>query len=119
MCELPNRADLKINAIAGAISGLVEYSFMYPIDLMKTRMQGINYKSTGVYSSVFDSFKTISKKEGIRRFYRGMPMPFVTILPANAVYWVSYDLFSKGLSVKENVQKDYMAQGNNGLVCIF
>ncbi|KAG8192073.1 hypothetical protein JTE90_025337 [Oedothorax gibbosus] len=111
---MPSSEDLKVNAIAGAISGLVELSFMYPMDLVKTRMQGIKPKSTATYSSVLDSFKTITRNEGVRRLYRGMPMPLVTVLPANAVYFVSYDLFSKGLSVKENVQRDYMAQGVAG-----
>jgi hypothetical protein len=38
-----------------------------------------------LYKGIIDSFKTISKKEGIKGFYKGMTPSLMKIVPASAV----------------------------------
>lgn len=53
---------------AGAMAGAASVFGNTPIDVIKTRMQGLN---ASAYSGTWDCAKDIMKKEGVRGFYRG------------------------------------------------
>lgn len=66
--DLKNKVlPLHIKLATGAIAGAAGTSCIFPIDMVKTRLQS----SSGLYSGPIDCFKKIFTTEGgIRAFYR-------------------------------------------------
>ncbi|KAF2835926.1 mitochondrial carrier [Patellaria atrata CBS 101060] len=94
---LPPNYSLAANMLAGAFAGIAEHSVMYPIDLLKTRLQVINPSPTAVYSGVSNAIMTISRVEGIRTLWRGLSSVVVGAGPAHAVYFASYETVKQAM----------------------
>lgn len=83
--------SLFAQASAGAFAGIVEHTVMYPIDVIKTRVQ----VERGIHSrGILQMIKHITKTEGIRSLWRGLPTIIVGAGPAHALYFGTYE-FSK------------------------
>ncbi|XP_041117811.1 calcium-binding mitochondrial carrier protein Aralar1 isoform X1 [Polyodon spathula] len=73
----------------GAVAGAVGATAVYPIDLVKTRMQ--NQRSTGsfvgelMYKSSFDCAKKVVRYEGFFGLYRGLLPQLVGVAPEKAI----------------------------------
>lgn len=73
----------------GSIAGAVGATAVYPIDLVKTRMQ--NQRSTGsfvgelMYKSSFDCFKKVLRYEGFFGLYRGLLPQLLGVAPEKAI----------------------------------
>ncbi|WEW60619.1 Fe(2+) transporter [Emydomyces testavorans] len=78
--------------LAGAFAGIAEHSVMYPVDLLKTRMQVLNPSAGGLYTGLHNAFTTISRVEGWRTFWRGVSSVIVGAGPAHAVYFGTYEV---------------------------
>ncbi|GBL86410.1 Mitoferrin-1 [Araneus ventricosus] len=105
-------------ALAGAVTGLVEYSIMYPIDLMKTRMQTLRPYSKAKYKSVFSGMLKIKVEEGGFRLFRGMSMPLIASIPAHALYYSSYEMTKRFLSGTEFGTQNPIAQSVAGAIAV-
>lgn len=82
----PN-ASLANNMIAGAFAGIAEHTVMYPVDVLKTRMQIINPSPSAIYSGISNAFQTITRVEGARSLWRGVNSVVLGAGPAHAVYF--------------------------------
>lgn len=89
---LPPNYGLGHNMLAGAFAGIAEHTVMYPVDLMKTRMQIINPSGGGLYTGLSNAVATISRLEGVRTLWRGMSSVIVGAGPAHAVYFGTYEV---------------------------
>jgi len=89
----PPGTPLYKQVIAGAGAGLVEVLIMYPLDVVKTRMQ--LQKGTGhmKYSSIMGTFRTIIAEEGFSNLYRGILAPIFAEAPKRAVKFASNEVF--------------------------
>ncbi|XP_072541218.1 electrogenic aspartate/glutamate antiporter SLC25A12, mitochondrial-like [Salminus brasiliensis] len=73
----------------GSIAGATGATAVYPIDLVKTRMQ--NQRSTGslvgelMYKNSFDCAKKVLRYEGIFGFYRGLLPQLIGVAPEKAI----------------------------------
>lgn len=89
----------------GAIGGAVGATFVYPIDLVKTRMQ--NQRSsklvgqTLVYKNSLDCFKKVIKNEGFLGLYSGLIPQLVGVAPEKAIKLAMNDLVRTILKDKE------------------
>jgi len=88
---LPAAYGLGHNMLAGAFAGIAEHTVMYPVDLMKTRMQIINPTSGGLYTGISNAVSTIYRLEGLRTLWRGVSSVIVGAGPAHAVYFGTYE----------------------------
>jgi solute carrier family 25 aspartate/glutamate transporter 12/13 len=70
--------------ISGLIAGLVGAFAVYPIDVVKTKMQN-QISSNKLYSSGFDCCKKIWNSNGIYGFYRGCLIQLFGVGPEKAV----------------------------------
>lgn len=70
------------------VSGFSVRGILYPIGLIKTRLQ--IQKGNSVYKGTFDAFYKITKYEGASGLYRGFWVNCLTILPSVA-YIASYE----------------------------
>ncbi|KDN47958.1 mitochondrial carrier [Tilletiaria anomala UBC 951] len=73
---------------AGAIAGVTELLCLYPLDVVKTRMQ-LQTKAPvpgqDHYANMMDAFRKIIKSEGPSRLYRGLVPPLMLEAPKRAV----------------------------------
>ncbi|KAJ2360245.1 Fe(2+) transporter, partial [Coemansia sp. RSA 2610] len=94
--ELPATTTLGMHLVAGAAAGIMEHSVMYPVDIVKTRMQVVG--STTMYSGVAQALRSISTTEGMRSLYRGVMSVVLGAGPAHAVYFATYEQTKKVLA---------------------
>ncbi|WBW74542.1 mitochondrial carrier, 2-oxoadipate/2-oxoglutarate [Schizosaccharomyces osmophilus] len=78
---------------AGAVAGISEVLSLYPLDVVKTRMQLTVGKSE--YNGTFDCLKKIVQKEGASRLYRGILPPVMMEAPKRALKFASNDAYGK------------------------
>lgn len=88
--ELPTYARV----ISGASAGAIAQTFVYPLDVVRRRMQ------TGVksYQGVFHALRSIAREEGVTRgLYRGLSLNYLKTLPNVAIYMSLYDILKQAL----------------------
>lgn len=72
---------------------------MYPLDVVKTRIQlqvgGATVKASEQYTGVIDCFSKIIKHEGPSRLYKGITAPILMEAPKRATKFAANDEFSK------------------------
>ncbi|TPX30959.1 hypothetical protein SmJEL517_g05605 [Synchytrium microbalum] len=75
------------NFLLGSVAGALGASAVYPIDLVKTRMQNQRSGKVGsvFYTSYWDCFRTVARVEGARGFYRGLAPQLVGVAPEKAI----------------------------------
>ncbi|XP_037081771.1 calcium-binding mitochondrial carrier protein Aralar1-like isoform X2 [Pollicipes pollicipes] len=88
----------------GAVAGAVGATAVYPIDLVKTRMQN---QRTGsfigelMYKNSFDCFKKVVRFEGVLGLYRGLIPQLVGVAPEKAIKLTVNDLVRDKLTSKQ------------------
>ncbi|KAF9996141.1 mitochondrial aspartate-glutamate transporter agc1 [Entomortierella chlamydospora] len=89
--------------LLGSISGAVGATVVYPIDLVKTRMQNQRSKVVGelLYKNSVDCFKKVVKNEGVLGLYRGLGPQLVGVAPEKAIKLTMNDLVRGHLTDKE------------------
>jgi len=82
------------NFLSGLFAGLVGAFVVYPIDVIKTRMQ--NQKSTNkIYLNGFDCCKKLWATDGLFGFYRGCLIQLFGVGPEKAVKLYAYTYATK------------------------
>ncbi|KAK2801124.1 hypothetical protein FQN50_007851 [Emmonsiellopsis sp. PD_5] len=78
---------------AGAVAGVSEILVMYPLDVVKTRVQLQTGKGAGeeAYNGMVDCFRKIIKNEGFSRLYRGISAPILMEAPKRATKFAAND----------------------------
>ncbi|CAK3970298.1 mitochondrial carrier [Lecanosticta acicola] len=94
---LPPNFSLAANMAAGAFAGIAEHSVMYPIDLLKTRMQVVNPTPAAIYTGIGNAISTISRAEGYMSLWRGLSSVVVGAGPAHAVYFATYEVVKQAM----------------------
>ncbi|KAJ8324387.1 hypothetical protein BDV3_005152 [Batrachochytrium dendrobatidis] len=82
------------NFSLGAIAGAIGATFVYPIDLVKTRMQNQRSKVVGqlLYRNGWDCFKKVVRNEGVGGLYSGLLPQLVGVAPEKAIKLTMNDL---------------------------
>ncbi|KAJ5047553.1 uncharacterized protein L3040_003376 [Drepanopeziza brunnea f. sp. 'multigermtubi'] len=82
---------------AGAVAGVSEILVMYPLDVVKTRIQLQSGTATGenAYSGMIDCFRKIVRNEGFSRLYRGIEAPILMEAPKRATKFAANDSWGK------------------------
>ncbi|KAK4987636.1 hypothetical protein LTR50_004479 [Elasticomyces elasticus] len=82
---------------AGAVAGVSEILIMYPLDVVKTRVQLQTGKGVGEdsYNGMVDCFRKIIRNEGFSRLYRGITAPILMEAPKRATKFAANDEWGK------------------------
>uniref|UniRef100_A0AAR2J810 EF-hand domain-containing protein n=1 Tax=Pygocentrus nattereri TaxID=42514 RepID=A0AAR2J810_PYGNA len=89
----------------GSVAGAVGATAVYPIDLVKTRMQ--NQRSSGsfvgelMYKNSFDCFKKVVRYEGFFGLYRGLVPQLLGVAPEKAIKLTVND-FVRGKAMQKD-----------------
>ncbi|CDR38403.1 CYFA0S02e01288g1_1 [Cyberlindnera fabianii] len=82
--------------LAGAVAGVSEILVMYPLDVVKTRIQlQVGSGAKAEYNGVVDCFTKIIKTEGPSRLYKGITAPILMEAPKRATKFAANDEFTK------------------------
>ncbi|KAG7194453.1 mitochondrial aspartate-glutamate transporter agc1 [Scheffersomyces spartinae] len=74
----------------GSIAGCIGATVVYPIDMVKTRMQA--QRKNALYKNSLDCFKKIVAQEGIKGLYSGLGAQLVGVAPEKAIKLTINDL---------------------------
>ncbi|KAM3419081.1 hypothetical protein BST61_g5033 [Cercospora zeina] len=83
---------------AGAVAGVSEILIMYPLDVVKTRVQiqgRVPVPGQDFYTGMGDCFKKIVANEGFSRLYRGISAPILMEAPKRATKFAANDEWGK------------------------
>lgn len=89
--ELHDGLGFQQYMLAGSVAGMVEHMAMFPVDLVKTRMQMLQSAGGSAHRAVYKAFFAIMKKEGPLGLYRGIGAMGLGAGPAHAVYFGAYE----------------------------
>jgi len=92
--------------IAGGLAGVAEILVMYPLDVVKTRLQlqVTGAGTTAAYTSVTQCLASIVKSEGMGRLYRGIASPIVAEAPKRAVKFSTNEKYKQLFAPIKNDQ---------------
>ncbi|KAJ3058658.1 mitochondrial aspartate-glutamate transporter agc1, partial [Rhizoclosmatium hyalinum] len=91
------------NFALASVAGAIGATFVYPIDLVKTRMQNQRAKVVGetVYKNSWDCFKQVLKNEGFVGLYSGLLPQLVGVAPEKAIKLTVNDFVRRSLANKD------------------
>ncbi|KAL3488120.1 mitochondrial carrier domain-containing protein [Aspergillus germanicus] len=90
----PKPLPFQYQFVAGAVAGVSEILVMYPLDVVKTRVQlqqGTAAAGEEFYTGMFDCFRKIIRNEGFSRLYRGISAPILMEAPKRATKFAAND----------------------------
>lgn len=100
--ELPGGSNSLMNEalknayafLLGSVAGAVGATVVYPIDLVKTRMQNQRSAMVGqvLYKNSLDCFRKVIRSEGVLGLYRGLGPQLVGVAPEKAIKLTVNDL---------------------------
>ncbi|KAF2357453.1 Mitochondrial substrate/solute carrier [Trinorchestia longiramus] len=87
----------------GGIAGIVGVTCVFPLDLVKTRLQNQSIGPNGerMYTSMFDCFRKTFRSEGYLGMYRGSGVNILLITPEKAIKLTANDFFRHHLTTKD------------------
>ncbi|KAJ9450793.1 Mitochondrial substrate carrier family protein B [Diplonema papillatum] len=79
-------------AFSGAVGGFVAQTFVYPMDVVRRRMQ--TTQGPPPYRSIYHALSTIARNEGFTTgLFRGLSLNYMKTVPNVAIYLSLYDVF--------------------------
>jgi solute carrier family 25 phosphate transporter 23/24/25/41 len=97
--------DVPMNNFAtgaiGAFSGALSASVVYPLNVLRTRMQAqgtVLHPPT--YDGIFDVARKTIHAEGLRGFYKGLTPNMLKVAPAVSISYVVYENAKRALGLK-------------------
>ena len=106
--------------VNGGIAGVIGVSCVFPLDLVKTRLQNQKIGPNGekMYSSMLDCFRKTYRAEGYFGMYRGSAVNILLITPEKAIKLAANDYFRHKLTRADGklpVHREMVAGGLAGL----
>jgi solute carrier family 25 phosphate transporter 23/24/25/41 len=85
----------------GAFSGALGASFVYPLNVLRTRLQAqgtVLHPAT--YDGILDVVRATYRTEGLRGFYKGITPNMLKVAPAVSISYVVYENSKRALDLK-------------------
>eukprot|EP00755_Sulcionema_specki_P025511 Sspe_Gene.83491::Locus_54766_Transcript_1_1_Confidence_1.000_Length_1199::g.83491::m.83491/K15113/SLC25A28_37, MFRN; solute carrier family 25 (mitochondrial iron transporter), member 28/37 len=101
-------SDLIPNMIAGSCAGMLEHLVLFPLDTIKTRMQG---EHGSPYHRLTRSIVKIHSEEGVRALYRGVAPATFSAIPAHGAYFSAYEYVKASLMGTTSPSLVYFVSG--------
>ena len=96
--------DFERKLTSGAVAGVIGTTTIYPLDIIKTKLQ------SGQYSSIIECVRDISKT-GFRSFYRGLKANLIGIMPEKAIKLAVNHQFRQYFGSKQNIDPERLSIG--------
>lgn len=89
-----------VTGVIGATSGAIGASLVYPLNVVRTRLQTqgtLMHRAT--YSGIWDVTQKTIQREGYRGLYKGLTPNLLKVAPALSITWVVYENSKKALGL--------------------
>ncbi|XP_073111093.1 calcium-dependent mitochondrial ATP-magnesium/phosphate carrier protein 2 isoform X1 [Elaeis guineensis] len=83
----------------GTISGALGATCVYPLQVIRTRMQAQRTYSTTAYQGMSDVFWRTLQHEGFSGFYKGIFPNLLKVVPSASITYLVYETMKKSLSL--------------------
>lgn len=81
-----SQLPFNITMFAGSIGGILFWSLFYPLDVIKSAVQGDSpYRENKKYNGVVDAVNKLYAEGGYKRFFKGFSPCMLRSIPANSV----------------------------------
>ncbi|KAF9622461.1 hypothetical protein IFM89_031667 [Coptis chinensis] len=84
----------------GTISGALGATCVYPLQVIRTRLQAQRSNSSAAYKGMSDVFWRTLQHEGIRGFYRGIFPNLLKVVPSASITYMVYEAMKKNLALE-------------------
>lgn len=93
----PKQIPFILQFTAGGVAGISEILTMYPLDVIKTRLQLVQTPSASTVqsSSITRALRQIVKTEGVGHLYRGILSPLLIEAPKRATKFAANEFYSQ------------------------
>lgn len=122
--DVSNRPQQKSFSIVpkivnGGIAGIIGVTCVFPLDLVKTRLQNQQIGPNGerMYTSMMDCFRKTYRAEGFKGMYRGSAVNILLITPEKAIKLAANDFFRHKYTTRDGklpIQREMLAGGSAG-----
>ncbi|XP_024376863.1 calcium-dependent mitochondrial ATP-magnesium/phosphate carrier protein 3 isoform X2 [Physcomitrium patens] len=89
-----------LHLCCGTFSGALGATCVYPLQLIRTRLQAQTLKSAVRYTGMADAFRRTYRNEGIRGFYKGWLPNMLKAVPSASITYLVYEDMKIRLSIK-------------------
>ncbi|XP_024377247.1 calcium-dependent mitochondrial ATP-magnesium/phosphate carrier protein 3 [Physcomitrium patens] len=89
-----------VHLCCGTFSGAFGATCVYPLQLIRTRLQAQSSKSNERYTGMVDAFRHTYRKEGLRGFYKGWLPNMLKVVPSASITYLVYEDMKTRLSIK-------------------
>ncbi|KAK6920430.1 EF-hand domain [Dillenia turbinata] len=83
----------------GTVSGAVGATCVYPLQVIRTRMQAQRSNTAAAYKGMSDVFWRTLQHEGVRGFYKGLFPNLLKVVPAASITYLVYETMKKNLDL--------------------
>jgi hypothetical protein len=87
----PRRDEILASVAAGGISGSLSWAMVYPLDLIKTRIQSLPMDCERVERSMAHVASDVIRKHGYGAMYRGFGVTILRAFPVNGIIFPVYE----------------------------
>ncbi|KAK6267061.1 hypothetical protein QUC31_017898 [Theobroma cacao] len=84
----------------GTISGALGATCVYPLQVVRTRMQAQCPNTGAAYKGMSDMFKRTFQHEGIRGFYKGLFPNLLKVVPSASITYLVYESMKRSLDLE-------------------
>ncbi|KAL8260934.1 hypothetical protein R6Q59_024983 [Mikania micrantha] len=84
----------------GTVSGALGATCVYPLQVVRTRMQAHRAGGAAAYKGMTDVFMKTYKNEGARGFYKGLFPNLLKVIPAASIQYTAYEAMKKTLKIE-------------------
>ncbi|KAL7604713.1 hypothetical protein Lser_V15G17535 [Lactuca serriola] len=84
----------------GTVSGALGATFVYPLQVVRTRMQAQAPGGSTAYNGMSDVFMRTYQKEGMRGFYKGLLPNLLKVVPAASITYMVYETMKNSLDLE-------------------
>ncbi|XP_047156100.1 calcium-dependent mitochondrial ATP-magnesium/phosphate carrier protein 2-like isoform X1 [Vigna umbellata] len=82
------------------ISGALGATCVYPMQVIRTRLQAQPINNNRAYKGMFDAFRKTFRDESFRGFYKGLIPNLLKVVPAASITYMVYEYMKKNLDVE-------------------
>ncbi|KAI4387677.1 hypothetical protein MLD38_000090 [Melastoma candidum] len=84
----------------GTISGALGATCVYPLQVVRTRMQAQSMNDEAAYKGMSDVFRRTFQNEGLRGFYNGIFPNLLKVVPSASITYLVYETMKKSLHLE-------------------
>ncbi|XP_051143309.1 uncharacterized protein LOC127259761 [Andrographis paniculata] len=89
----PEDSPVLVSLACGSLSGIVASTVVYPLDLVRRRMQveGSAGRARVYKRGILDAVRHITRTEGVRGLYRGILPEYYKVVPSVGIVFMTYE----------------------------